>query len=76
MLRVSADVLCEPDADSRAGLGAEPQSHSVHPTYEDPDKTRELPRAPGVIVDIGLTAMVFGSPSDPRTPDNVHGRFG
>jgi hypothetical protein len=24
----------------------------------------------------GLTAMVFGSPSDPRTPDNVHGRFG
>lgn len=30
----------------------------------------------GVIVEAGPTATVFGSPSDPRTADYVHGRFG
>ncbi|MGH3773170.1 MAG: phosphate ABC transporter ATP-binding protein [Pseudonocardiaceae bacterium] len=31
---------------------------------------------PGVIVEAGPTATVFGSPSDPRTADYVNGRFG
>jgi phosphate transport system ATP-binding protein len=31
---------------------------------------------PGVIVEAGPTARIFGSPSDPRTADYVHGRFG
>jgi hypothetical protein len=29
-----------------------------------------------VIVEAGPTATIFGSPSDPRTADYVHGRFG
>jgi phosphate transport system ATP-binding protein len=31
---------------------------------------------PGRIVETGLTETIFGSPSDPRTADYVHGRFG
>jgi phosphate transport system ATP-binding protein len=31
---------------------------------------------PGVIVEQGTTAQMFGSPTDPRTADYVHGRFG
>jgi len=31
---------------------------------------------PGVIVEHGPTAIMFSSPSDPRTADYVHGRFG
>jgi phosphate transport system ATP-binding protein len=31
---------------------------------------------PGVIVEAGPTATVFGSPKDPRTADYVNGRFG
>jgi phosphate transport system ATP-binding protein len=31
---------------------------------------------PGVIVEAGLTAKIFGSPEDPRTSDYVNGRFG
>ena len=31
---------------------------------------------PGVIVESGRTADIFGSPSDPRTEDYVNGRFG
>jgi len=31
---------------------------------------------PGVIVEAGPTAQIFGNPSDPRTADYVHGRFG
>ncbi|MFJ8657921.1 hypothetical protein [Streptomyces sp. NPDC093795] len=31
---------------------------------------------PGVIVEHGPTATVFGSPRDPRTEDYVNGRFG
>jgi len=33
-------------------------------------------RTPGVIVENGSTSQVFDSPSDPRTADYVHGRFG
>lgn len=29
----------------------------------------------GVIVEAGLTATVFDSPSDSPTPDYIHGRF-
>src|ERR1700749_32753 len=32
--------------------------------------------APGVIVEHGSTALMFGSPHDPRTADYVNGRFG
>jgi len=32
--------------------------------------------APGIIVEQGLTTTMFDSPSDPRTADYVHGRFG
>jgi phosphate transport system ATP-binding protein len=32
--------------------------------------------APGVIVEHGPTATMFGNPRDPRTSDYVHGRFG
>jgi phosphate transport system ATP-binding protein len=32
--------------------------------------------APGVIVEHGPTALIFGSPHDPRTADYVNGRFG
>jgi phosphate transport system ATP-binding protein len=32
--------------------------------------------SPGVIVEHGPTAAMFGSPQDPRTADYVHGRFG
>jgi phosphate transport system ATP-binding protein len=31
---------------------------------------------PGVIVEAGPTATIFGSPEDPRTADYVNGRFG
>jgi phosphate transport system ATP-binding protein len=31
---------------------------------------------PGVVVEAGPTATVFGSPSDPRTADYINGRFG
>jgi phosphate transport system ATP-binding protein len=31
---------------------------------------------PGVIVEAGPTATIFGDPVDPRTADYVHGRFG
>jgi phosphate transport system ATP-binding protein len=31
---------------------------------------------PGVIVEYGSTAAMFDSPTDPRTADYVHGRFG
>jgi phosphate transport system ATP-binding protein len=32
--------------------------------------------APGGIVESGPTVEMFGSPTDPRTADYVHGRFG
>lgn len=31
---------------------------------------------PGAIVEAGPTAMIFSTPSDPRTLDYVNGRFG
>ncbi|HEV7451230.1 MAG TPA: phosphate ABC transporter ATP-binding protein, partial [Pseudonocardiaceae bacterium] len=31
---------------------------------------------PGVIVEAGPTAKIFGEPEDPRTSDYVNGRFG
>lgn len=31
---------------------------------------------PGHIVEAGPTAQLFENPSDPRTSDYVHGRFG
>jgi phosphate transport system ATP-binding protein len=31
---------------------------------------------PGAIVEAGATEQIFGDPSDPRTSDYVHGRFG
>jgi phosphate transport system ATP-binding protein len=31
---------------------------------------------PGVVVEQGPTEIIFGNPSDPRTRDYVHGRFG
>jgi len=33
-------------------------------------------QTPGHIVEAGPTELMFGSPSDPRTADYVHGRFG
>jgi phosphate transport system ATP-binding protein len=32
--------------------------------------------APGGIVEAGATEQIFGAPTDPRTADYVHGRFG
>ena len=31
---------------------------------------------PGAIVEAGPTTQIFNEPSDPRTSDYVHGRFG
>jgi phosphate transport system ATP-binding protein len=31
---------------------------------------------PGAIVECGPTEQMFGAPTDPRTSDYVHGRFG